>query len=53
MIVHLVWFMNFQIYFLKLCHEGQLGPPVSELMTELSAAGPKRDVENTPKCILA
>ena len=33
-------------HFLKLCHEGQLGPPASKL----SALCAKREVENTPKC---
>ena len=33
-------------HFLKLCHEGQLGP----LASKLSALCAKREVENTPKC---
>ena len=33
-------------HFLKLCHEGQLGPPASKL----SAICATREVENTPKC---
>ena len=33
-------------HFLKLCHEGQLGPPASKL----SALCATREVENTPKC---